>query len=355
MLGLFGLFGVLLAGLAADTMMSSTKGAADEDDPNATDAPADTADSSGPHGDILNWLGTEPDPVPIANPDDPDFVPQSDDLPEPLDPNITVTGESGADILSGGDGDDTLAGSGGDDQLTARGGDDFIQAGAGADTVYSGAGDDTLQGGAGNDLLVGGDGRDTLVGGAGDDSLLGQTGNDRLYGGAGDDTLMGGLGNDTLVAGDGNDWLAGGLGDDHLIGDAGSDTLDGGAGNDLLAGREAVNAFPETDFLNGGDGDDTLTLGAGDYATGGDGADRFELPDLGVGDTIANIADYNAQQDSLVVVYDPSMHPDPHLSLETPDDSHDVVVVLDGVPLALVQGAAGMTLADVLLTPAEAA
>ena len=49
------------------------------------------------------------------------------------------------------------------------------------------------------------------------------------------------------------------------------------------------------------------------------------------------------------------MHPDPQLSLETAEDSSNVVVLLDGVPLALVQGAAGMTLADVLLTPAQAA
>ena len=109
------------------------------------------------------------------------------------------------------------------------------------------------------------------------------------------------------------------------------------------------------DYLNGGSGDDTLTLGAGDYATGGDGADWFELSDLAPGDAIANIADYNADEDTLMVVFDPALHPDPQLSLETSENAKDVLVILDGVPLAMVQGGAGMIVENVLLTPAQAA
>lgn len=360
MLGLFGLFGALLAGVAADMMIGNLMGKSGDD---GHDAPPDTASAPGddaPDADILDWLGgdandAQPDPLASLGPDDPDYVPVSDDLDQDDDPNLVVGGGDAPDIISGNGGDDTLMGGSGDDQLTGRQGDDFLQGGAGDDIGHGGAGADTLHGGAGDDLLAGEDGNDRLVGAAGADTLLGHEGADSLYGGTGADTLIGGGGDDSLVGGDGDDWLAGGLGADNLVGDAGSDTLDGGAGNDMLDGRESVNAFPEMDFLNGGDSDDTLLLGAGDYATGGDGADWFELSDLSPGDQIANIADYDAHEDSLVVVFDPMMHPDPQLSLETPADSHDVVVLLDGVPLALVQGGAGMTLDDVLLTPAQAA
>ena len=357
MLGMFGLFGALLAGLVADSMIGGLMGKSDD---HAEDAPPDSTgnpDVADDSSNLLNWPDADASPEATAavGPDDPDYVPSSSDETPVADPDLTLTGGSSADILSGFGGDDTLVGGAGDDQLTGLGGDDVLQSGDGADVAHGGDGADTLQGGKGDDLLSGEDGDDKLVGGAGDDTLLGHEGADNLFGGAGADTLIGGGGDDSLIGGDSDDWLAGGLGDDSLIGDAGSDTLDGGAGNDVLDGRESVNAFPEMDFLNGGDGDDTLRLGAGDYATGGAGADWFELSDLAPGDAIANIADYNANEDALVVVFDPVLHPDPQLSLETAENTDDVVVLLDGVPLAMVAGGAGMTVADLLLTPAQAA
>ena len=357
MLGIFGLIGALLAGLVADSMIGGLMGKADD---HAEDTPPDSADNpdvADDNANLLNWLDADAAPEAAATngPDDPDYVPGSSDETQPADPDLTLTGGRSDDILTGLGGDDTVVGGDGIDQLTGRGGDDVLQGGDGADVAHGGDGADTLQGGNGDDLLSGEDGDDKLVGGAGADTLLGHEGDDSLYGGAGADTLLGGGGADSLVGGDADDWLAGGLGDDGLIGDAGSDTLDGGAGNDVIDGRESVNAFPEMDFLNGGDGDDTLHLGAGDYATGGTGADTFAVTDMVEGDPIAHISDYNAQEDSLVVVFDPMMHPDPQLSLETPENTQDVVVLLDGVPLAMVQGGAGLTLDDVLLTPAQAA
>lgn len=357
MLGMLGLFGALLAGLVADSMIGNLMGKPDTDEDDVP--PGGDADpgEDGAEGNLLDWLAPEQGAAVAAHPssDDPDYVPTSNVTPISEDTDLLLEGQGAIDVLTGAGGDDTLLGGGGDDQLSGENGNDFVQGGAGADVGYGGAGDDTLQGGAGDDLLAGNTGDDRLVGGAGSDTLLGHEGVDGLYGGAGADTLIGGGGGDRLVGGDADDWLLGGLGGDHLTGDAGSDTLDGGAGSDALNGREAVGAFPEIDFLNGGDGDDTLTIGAGDYATGGAGADWFELSDVAVGDAIANIADYNADEDTLVVVFDPALHPDPHLSLLTPDNSDDVVVLLDGVPLVMVHGAAGMTVADLLLTPAQAA
>ena len=357
MLGMFGLFGALLAGLVADSMIGGKMGKADDQDEDTPPDSTDNPDVTDDNANLLNWpdAGAGPEAAAANGPDDPEHVPGSSDESQPADPDFTLTGGGSDDILTGLGGDDTLVGGEGIDQLTGRAGDDVLQGGDGADVAHGSDGADTIQGGNGDDLLSGEDDEDKLVGGAGDDTLLGHEGDDSLYGGAGADMLMGGGGADSLIGGDAEDWLAGGLGDDSLIGDAGSDTLDGGAGNDVLDGRESVNAFPEVDFLNGGDGDDTLRLGAGDYATGGEGADWFELTDLAPGDAIANIADYNADEDALVVDFDPVLHPDPQLSLETAENTDDVVVLLDGVPLAMVAGGAGMTVADLLLTPAQAA
>jgi len=110
----------------------------------------------------------------------------------------------------------------------------------------------------------------------------------------------------------------------------------------------------DTDFLNGGAGDDRLVAGSGDYLTGGEGADRFQLGDwLEEGDS-ARITDFDKAEDSIEVVYDPAIHPDPQLTLQT-GAAGEVSVYLDGLPLAVVTGAKGLTLGDFVLTPVQAA
>lgn len=362
MLGMFGLLGALLAGLVADSMIGNMMGKTEGEGDDLPQDDTDPEDHDTAHADLLDLLEPGQDTDDLHHegrinlgPDDPDYAPQSDDLEQSNDQGFAASGDDANDIIAGLRGEDTLVGGPGNDQLMGRDGNDMLQGGDGADVALGGFGADTLQGGKGDDLLSADDGDDKLVGGGGADTLLGQEGQDSLFGGAGSDTLIGGGGDDSLVGGDADDWLAGGAGDDQLTGDGGIDTLDGGDGNDALNGREAIGAFPEMDFLNGGNGNDSILLGAGDYATGGDGADWFELSDLTPGDAIANIADYNADEDALVVVFDPMMHPDPQLSLETQHNTVDVIVLLDGVPLAMVQGGAGMTIDDVLLTPAQAA
>ncbi|MFZ1480220.1 MAG: calcium-binding protein, partial [Paracoccaceae bacterium] len=105
-------------------------------------------------------------------------------------------------------------------------------------------------------------------------------------------------------------------------------------------------------FLNGGDGDDTLTLGAGDHGTGGAGADDFILSQwLGEGG-FATIADYQAGEDQIVVVYDPATHADPELTLAPVDGTSDVTILLDGAPVGLVTGGAGMDVGEITLMAA---
>ena len=108
------------------------------------------------------------------------------------------------------------------------------------------------------------------------------------------------------------------------------DEIDGGAGNDSLFGQGE-----EADFLNGGGGDDLLHLMGADVATGGTGADRFDIQGNG-----GTIADYVPAEDRLVVVYDPALHPDPQVSVS--DDGADALVYLDGQELARISGAAGL-------------
>ena len=80
-----------------------------------------------------------------------------------------------------------------------------------------------------NDTLYGNGGNDTLLGLSGDDWLIGGAGNDRLNGGSGTDKLEGGTGTDVLLGQDGDDFLTYAEPDG-----AGRDTYDGGEGTDEL-------------------------------------------------------------------------------------------------------------------------
>ncbi|NCO17021.1 MAG: calcium-binding protein, partial [Alphaproteobacteria bacterium] len=149
-----------------------------------------------------------------------------------------------------------------------------------------------------------------------------------------------------------SDWLNGGYDNDILHGDQGSDTLDGDFGNDTLIGHDAGAADTEVDFLNGGEGDDLLIVGNGDYASGNQGADTFALGDWLDQGEFARIQDYDPAEDQIVVVYDALVHPDPVLTLEQQDGSDDVTVLLDGLPLGLIAGGAGLTADAIQLTTA---
>lgn len=133
-------------------------------------------------------------------------------------------------------------------------------------TADGGTGDDKLTGGSAVDGLLGGLGNDYLNGLGGNDGLSGNAGNDRLYGAEGNDSLNGHAGNDKLYGGAGNDGLSGDAGTDHLSGDSGNDVLDPGAGSDRSYGGAGVDRVvarqftgPDTDYLSGGTGEDTIT------------------------------------------------------------------------------------------------
>ena len=179
-------------------------------------------------------------------------------------------------------------------QQPATAGDDFLKGQDGVDETISGLeGDDYIEGGLGNDILDGGVGDDDLHGGAGDDVLRGGAGDDRLSGGAGQDAFDGGDGYDLIdfaysldgwvvdiAAGtarvmDGDDTafeeafiniegVVGGVGRDTIIGDASANRLEGFEGDDVLSGGAGDDAFvyrgTETGFdqIEGGSGVDRL-------------------------------------------------------------------------------------------------
>jgi hypothetical protein len=96
-------------------------------------------------------------------------------------------------------------------------------------------------------------------------------------------TIDGGDGNDRLTGGAGDDLITGGGGNDRLAGGRGDDDLVGAAGNDRLLGGAG------DDFLAGGDGFDLLTGGAGfDSAEAGDDDDAAgsieDFGDVTIGD-----------------------------------------------------------------------
>lgn len=203
------------------------------------------------------------------------------------------------------------------------------ESGPSGDTILDDESDNTLEGGDGNDLLRGGNGDDSMVGGNGCDIMVG---------GADEDTLIGNDGDDWLLGGEGDDWLAGGNGRDLLFGGKGVDILDGGGGNDTISGREDFSEWDNGDYLNGDDGDDLLLLGLGDIAVGGGGADIFVLQGASDIGEFATVTDFDSTCDGLIVTYDPTVHPDPVITVEPNDEGTEHFVLLDGSKLAVVYG-----------------
>lgn len=218
--------------------------------------------------------------------------------------NDRAYGSAHDEKIIGGTGNDRIAAGAGDDYVNAGAGNDVLVGDSGNDTLIGLAGNDAIYGGAGKDQIFAGDGADSLDGGDDADVVDGGWGNDRVVetdlhssagygdyernanlinGGAGDDyiqisdlgsrsTVFGGDGNDYLYAKNGGPYI-GGL---QMNGEAGDDKIispvaNGGAGNDTIV---TFDFFGETG-VNGGDGDDRITVvgGSNGIVNGGNGND----------------------------------------------------------------------------------
>jgi len=299
-------------------------------------------DNNGTDDLLSDTDASEPSDVP---PDPPDPPEDSGDTPYP-EWQITM-GQPGAD---------TIDGSSANDQINGGDGDDQIFGGFGDDQLFGSAGVDTIDGQSGDDTLHGGDEDDRLVGRAGHDQMFGHNGADTLIGSDGDDSLVGGAGNDVLLGQDGADALHGDLADDLLQGGRGADTLFGGWGNDTISGvvddpdMPGLQDLDENDYLNGGGGDDLILAGRDDIISTGDGADTVALGDWLSQDHQAQITDFSVTEDSLMVIYNDDADPDPEVTLEQ-DEEHQTRqhVVLNGMRVAAVDGADGLTLDHITL------
>jgi Ca2+-binding RTX toxin-like protein len=237
-----------------------------------------------------------------------------------LGPTQSGAGEENGDELWYMDGlwgsefNDTLTGRNTDDPdymsihnlIEGRGGDDILAGLSGNDTLDGGTGSDTanysLSTSAVNvDLALSTAQTGGEVGNhaAGDvlisiENVTGSAFNDTLIGDAGDNILSGLAGADSLVGGDGSDTAdyslsisavnvdltlatsqTGGEAGNHAEGDVltGMENVTGSAHADTLVGDAGVN------ILDGLDGDDVITAGAGDIVLGGAGSDVLHSGD----------------------------------------------------------------------------
>jgi Ca2+-binding RTX toxin-like protein len=210
-----------------------------------------------------------------------------------------LTGNSQNNILQGGSGNDTLTGLAGADQLLGGGGNDSLEGGAGADTLNGGDGFDTVSysnasasvtlnlgtpgsgsGDAQGDVLV--DIEKIVGSGFSDTFVAGGTQFNLSYnGGNGSDTVSfiassSGV-NVRLQSGTSTGGAAQGATYSEI------ENLEGSNQNDTLQGDSASN------FLNGGDGDDSLlgTLGGNDTLDGGEGNNTANYSALGAGNALS--------------------------------------------------------------------
>jgi Ca2+-binding RTX toxin-like protein len=207
-------------------------------------------------------------------------------------------GGGNSDTIVGGTEDDFLYGENGNDVLSGAGGKDRMDGGSGADAFYGGEGNDSAdysKAGAGvvasidgsPDDGVPGEGdniidAENIIGSSFGDALVGSDLPNSLIGGAGNDTIDGAGGNDTLEGNNGNDILSGGGGIDSLLGADGNDRFSGGTGQDRLFGAGGDDLFvsndSETDTVDGGDGNDSVT---GDNADVLSNIESTDLPLMG--------------------------------------------------------------------------
>lgn len=343
-----GLMSLLLVGVAVD--IGVTGATTDEDD---DDQPSDGLDEHNDSGDdltaesldealALDAAADQDDDHPertasgeVEQDDDtdsPDEIgatePTASEIDEP-DQNQVFVGTNGFDAMMGYGGNDLLQGLDGNDDLRGGQGDDTLEGGDGDDWLqgesdYGPGGDDLLDGGAGNDSLAGQGGDDTIHGGDGDDTIQGGDGNDLIYGGAGRDEIMGNDGDDTLIAGDGDDDLTGGRGDDLLIGNDGTETV----------------------WMHGGEGNDTLMPGAGDFAEGQEGADLYVLGPV-AGDAPV-IAGFDGAEDALELRLPEGASPYARVDV-VEDGDGSLLVRLDGQAIARLIGATNTDQLDITI------
>ena len=174
-----------------------------------------------------------------------------------------IFGQADNDTLISVGPNDTLVGGADEDSIRSQRSPALLFGDAGSDTIvaearatmYGGTGDDFLQGTVAGNLMFGNEGNDTMLGGTQrQDSLYGGKGNDSLgfFIAGGGNNLGLPLSGTGFGSNEGSNFLRGDLGDDFLAGINQRDSLFGGKGNDTLRGAGSSS------YLSGDEGNDTL-------------------------------------------------------------------------------------------------
>ncbi|MDE2405486.1 MAG: hypothetical protein KGM17_12540 [Sphingomonadales bacterium] len=233
---------------------------------------------------------------------------------------VIMHGGAGADSLTGGSGDDIFLLGGQSDTLVNgisanNGFDKMIDGGDGYDVIYGGPNEDFLN--VDNNLanlhsineINGGDGQWRY------NTVMGTSGDDKLaFIGINlvDVRVDGGDGNDTIIAGVGN--YAQGLDrkpDGTLKAHKGV-VLDGGSGDDVVTGSEDDDILwggTGTDMLKGRTGRDTFVFNAGDSTVGhGDTITDFQRGEDHIGPHNFNMTTFETTYDSVHEVTTLTLH-----------------------------------------------
>jgi len=214
--------------------------------------------------------------------------------------NFAGTGNTLANVITGGAGNDTLddgGGAGADRLIGGAGNDTYIISNAGdVVTEAAGAGTDTVQTTLGSyilgtnleNLTYTGAGSFTGTGNTLANVITGGSGNDTLSdgGGAGVDTLRGGLGDDTYIVANAGDLIQDSGGTDTVRTALASYTLGTGLDNLVYTGAAAFTGTGNAlaNVITGGAANDTLNDGGGsgiDTLTGGLGNDTYIVSNAG--------------------------------------------------------------------------
>ena len=164
--------------------------------------------------------------------------------------NIKVTSNNLSEFETNSSGELVIEGFGGNDKISGTSGNDYIDGGVGADVMSGGMGDDTYIVDNSKDKVVeaSNQGNDTIITTLEKFSLAKMPNIENLtFDGIGNANLTGNKQNNIIVASDG---------DDYLEGKEGNDSLTGGAGADKFVfntkfGSTNVDAI--TDFVSGED------------------------------------------------------------------------------------------------------
>tara|TARA_B100000780_G_scaffold44149_1_gene27435 strand:- start:62 stop:406 length:345 start_codon:yes stop_codon:yes gene_type:complete len=106
----------------------------------------------------------------------------------------------------------------------------------------------------------------------------------------------------------------------------------------------------QQDFLNGGEGDDTLLAGAGDVVTPGLGQETVILDSENAGKTAANIMGFDRQLYKILITYPAAAQEIPVVRLQPNEDNPTLTQILvNASVLAIMNTVTDFNAADITL------